>query len=226
MESKKAIAYLRVSSAGQGEEGKDGFPRQRAAIEKWAAANDVKVARWVEEDISGDIPPAQRPKFADLTTRLLANGVRTLLVENYGRLARASMYQELTVAYFEERGLEIIAVEVADLAHTENDPFKTAMRQMMGTFHQLEKNAMVKKLKDARLRARKKNPNTYREGRKPFGHFAGEPDTLLKMKKLRSEGLSFQRIADRLNHAGLKPRAAEIWHPSSVQAILRANAST
>jgi DNA invertase Pin-like site-specific DNA recombinase len=225
MDIKKAIAYLRASSSGQVEEGKDSYPRQRAKIEKWAAANNVKVVRWVEEDVSGDVPPAQRPKFADLMTRLLANGVRTLLVENYGRLARASMYQELTVAYFEQRGLEIIAVEAADLAHTEDDPFKTAMRQMMGTFHQLEKNAMVKKLRDARIRARKNNPE-YREGRKPFGHFAGEPETLARMKKLRSDGLSFQRIADKLNHDGSKPRAAETWYPSSVQAILKANACT
>jgi DNA invertase Pin-like site-specific DNA recombinase len=222
MESKKAIAYLRASSSGQVEEGKDSFPRQRSKIEKWAAANNVKVIRWVEEDISGDVPPAQRPKFADLTTRLLANGVRTVLVENYRRLARASMYQELTVAYFEQRGLEIIAVETADLAHTEDDPFKTAMRQMMGTFHQLEKNAMVKKFRDARMRARRNNPD-YREGRKPFGHFLGEPETLAKMQKLRGDGLSFQRIADKLNHDGLKPRAAETWYPSSVQAILKAN---
>jgi recombinase len=85
----------------------------------------------------------------------------------------------------------------------------------------LERGALVKKLGDARQRARQNRPN-YREGRKPFGFFAGEPETLKRMEKLREAGYSYQAIADTLNKDGLKARVGH-WHASSVQQILKRN---
>jgi DNA invertase Pin-like site-specific DNA recombinase len=221
MEHNTAVAYMRVSSAEQGAEDRDGFPRQKAAIQKWADANGVKIVKWYSEKISGTTNPLERPKFAEMLTRLLANGIKVVLVEKYDRLARSSMWVDWTIRKFQERGLELISVAEPELANADSDPVRKAMRNMVATFAELERGALVKKLRDARIRARKNRPN-YKEGRKPFGFFAGEPETLRKMHKLRADGLSFQAIADRLNRDGLKPRAAELWWPSSVQTILKA----
>jgi site-specific DNA recombinase len=223
MEHTKAVAYLRVSSAEQAGEDRDGFPRQKAAIQRWADANGIKVVKWYEEDISGTTNPLDRPKFADMLTRLLANGVKCVLVEKYDRLARTSMWIDWTILKFQERGLDLISVAEPELANADADPVRKAMRNMVATFAELERGALVKKLKDARMRARRKDPANYKEGRKPFGHFAGEPETLKRMQKLRTDGHSYQAIADKLNQADCKPRASDTWYPSSVQAILKAN---
>ena len=50
--TKKAFGYLRVS--GKSQVDGDGFPRQKAAIQKWAKANGFHIVQWfVEEGVSG-----------------------------------------------------------------------------------------------------------------------------------------------------------------------------
>jgi DNA invertase Pin-like site-specific DNA recombinase len=192
---------------------------QRVAITKWAEANNVKIVKWYQEDISGTTNPLERPKFSEMLTRLLSNGVRCVLLEKYDRLARTSMWIDWTILKFQERGLELISVAEPELANADADPVRKAMRNMVATFAELERGALVKKLRDARQRARQNRPD-YREGRKPFGFFAGEPETLKRMEKLREAGNSYQAIADTLNKDGLKARVGQ-WHASSVQQILK-----
>jgi hypothetical protein len=43
------------------------------------------------------------------------------------------------------------------------------------------------------------------EGRKPFGFYEGEPATLQRIQQLRSEGMSFDRLAEKLNAEGSTP---------------------
>ena len=81
----KAFGYLRVSSDGQVDG--DGFPRQRAAIEKWAAENGVVIVQWfTEEGISGAIE--NRPALERMRIALLSNGVKMVVIEKLDRIAR------------------------------------------------------------------------------------------------------------------------------------------
>lgn len=57
-------------------------------------------------------------------------------------------------------------------------------------------------------------------GRKPFGHFEGEPEAILKMKSLREKGLGFDRIAAELNREGIPTRSRKMWHGVVVNRIL------
>ena len=49
---KSAFGYCRVSSVSQSTEER-AVPRQKVAINKWAAANGVEIVRWFEDAISG-----------------------------------------------------------------------------------------------------------------------------------------------------------------------------
>jgi hypothetical protein len=59
-----------------------------------------------------------------------------------------------------------------------------------------------------------------RFGRKPFGYFEGEAETILTMKSLREKGLGFDRIAAELNRQGIPTRSGKLWHGIVVNRIL------
>lgn len=71
----KTIAYLRVSSVGQGTDGCDGFPRQRAAVARRAKVMGLElVEEFADEGVSGTLPPSERPGLSGLFERVLGNG--------------------------------------------------------------------------------------------------------------------------------------------------------
>jgi DNA invertase Pin-like site-specific DNA recombinase len=211
----KAFGYLRVS--GKGQLDGDGFPRQMAAIKKYAAAHDIKIVTvFREEGVTGAKESMDRPAFAEMMTALHSNGVRTIIIERLDRLARDLMVQEATIADLRKHGFTVISVAEPDLM--ENDPSRKAFRQMMGVFAEYEKDTIVAKLRGARMRKRAKEGRC--EGRKPYGFFDGEEAVIERMKALRATGLGFDRIAAQLNAEGLKTRTGARWHGLVVNRIL------
>jgi DNA invertase Pin-like site-specific DNA recombinase len=211
----KAFAYLRVSGKGQVEG--DGFTRQLEAIKKYAAANDIKIAKvYQEQGVSGTTDWEGRPAFSEMMAALLANGTRTVLVERLDRCARDLMVQESIIADFKRKGLSIISVNEPDLCS--DDPSRVLMRQMLGAFFQYEKTLLVAKLKGARMRARA----TYGtcEGRKPYGTRDGETYIIELIQSRRASGMAIDKIAETLNDAGHKPRSGAKWYGSSVRNVL------
>lgn len=99
-----AFAYLRVSSAGLLD--KDGFPRQRAAIAAFAAKRGMRVLDEFSEDVSGATRLDERPALSALFTKILGNGVRTVLVERADRLGRDLIASELILEEFKEAPCE------------------------------------------------------------------------------------------------------------------------
>jgi hypothetical protein len=95
------------------------------------------------------------------------------------------------------------------------------MRGMISIFAELEKSALVLKLRAARQRA-KANRRDYKEGRKPFGARPSEQETIARMIELRKQGLAYDTIAEHLNAEGIPARAGR-WHATSVSRILKVN---
>lgn len=67
----------------------------------------------------------------------------------------------------------------------------------------------------------KRAPAERSQGRKPYGFYEGERDVIERMRELQAEGLSFDRIAGKLNGEGVKPRAGGRWWGKTVNNILR-----
>ena len=57
-------------------------------------------------------------------------------------------------------------------------------------------------------------------GRKPFGYFKDERETIFKMRSLREKGMGFDRIAAALNDEGVPTRSGKEWHGVVVNRIL------
>ena len=214
---KKAFAYLRVS--GKGQVDGDGFPRQKLAIEKYAAANRIKIECFFEEKgVTGTRDFADRPEFMAMNAELHADGVKLVLVESLGRLARDLMVQESIIADMRHNGFELVSVQEPDLCS--DDPTRTLLRQMMGAFHQYEKTMIVSKLRGARQR--KKAATGRCEGRKPYGELPGEAEVLGRMRELRTQEWTFDRIAAALNAEGVHTRIeGGRWFGSTVAKIMR-----
>ncbi len=185
----KAFAYLRVS--GKGQIKGDGFARQLQAIRGYAAAHEIKIAGVREEGVSGTTESLDRPAWAAMMTEILGNGVRTIIIEKLDRLARDLMVQEATIANLAKDGISLISVTEPDLMATE--PTRILMRQFMGALAQYEKSQIVLKLRGARMRRRAVDGRC--EGRKPFGRDDAERAALQRMKLLRDDGHSFEKIA-------------------------------
>ena len=214
----KAFGYLRVSSKGQ--EGGDGFERQKKAIKDYAKANNLKLGTIYEEVVSGTTFPLQRPVFTQLLEALLANGTKTVLVENLSRLARDQFVQESILRDFKNRGIQVISVQEPDLAS--DDPSRKMMRTVLGAFHEYEKEMLVLKLRGARVRQRSKLGKC--EGAKAYGEKEGEGEILKRiLTDIKKPKYTANRIATELNLEGIKTRSGGSWYGSNVLKILRAN---
>lgn len=216
----RAFGYIRVSSPGQAAEDKDGFKRQEAAIRQWAKAHSVRIVKWFRESVSGTTNPLERPAFQDMLTALHSNGVKLVICEKYDRVARDSMWIEWAIRHLRDNGFSLVSASEPELAD-DSDPHRKAMRGMISIFAELEKSALVLKLRAARQRA-KTSRRDYREGRKPFGTRPGERETIARILELRGQGLAYDTIAERLNAEDISARAGR-WHATSVSRVLKAN---
>jgi DNA invertase Pin-like site-specific DNA recombinase len=219
----KAVSYLRVS--GKGQVDGDGFPRQRETIELFAkSAGFDLVGEYRDEGVSGTKDLDDREGLSDLLARIRSNGVRVVIVERADRLARDLIVGELILNQLRELGVKVVAADSGtELTAGDDDPTRTLIRQVLGAVSQFEKAVIVSKLKAARVRKRRAEGRC--EGRKPFGFYEGEAETLEVIRKLRrkprgGERLSFAAIAERLNAEGRATRTGKPWAPETVRRIV------
>lgn len=104
---------------------------------------------------------------------------------------------------------------------------RTALRQMVGVFGQLERSMIASRLRAGR---RQKHLNGgFAYGAPPYG-FKSEKKALVpvleeqvviaRMSELRAQGMSLRALASQLDGEGLLPRCGRCWDPSSIGRIL------
>ena len=211
----KGFGYLRVSGKSQIEG--DGFERQERAIRAYAKAHGIKIVKVFKElGVSGTKDIAHRPAFVAMMEALHGDGVKLVLVESLGRLARDLMIQESILHDLKRNGFDLVSVTEPDLCN--DDPSRKLMRQIMGAFHEYEKQMIVVKLRGARQRTKTKRGRC--EGRKPYGYYPGETATLKRMKELSASGMTATDIAATLRAEGRKTRNGGDWLQPTVSKIL------
>jgi DNA invertase Pin-like site-specific DNA recombinase len=216
MSKTTAFAYLRVS--GRGQIKGDGFPRQRAAIRRYAAEHGLRIARVFEErGVAGAKESMDRPAWAEMMTALHGDGVRTVVIEKLDRLARDLMVQETAIADLQKQGFALVSVQEPDLMA--NEPARVMYRQLMGMVAQYEKSMIVLKLRGARQRMKAATGRC--EGRKPFGAKPGEAAVRDRIRSMREAGSTLQSICDALNSEGQPTRCGGRWMPMTVRNIAR-----
>ncbi|UQX89187.1 recombinase family protein [Jatrophihabitans telluris] len=220
------VAYLRVSSAIQAEG--YGLEIQRNAIERRCEIDGHLIGHILQDvAVSGSLESAQRPALTDALNLIRSGAVDGLIVARLDRLARGLTIQEgLLAVVWNNGGCVFTADDGEVLQDDPSDPMRTAMRQIVGVFAQLERAMIVKRMSDGRRR-RIEVKGQWISGRGSFGEVArGVPDTreqrvIARAAELRRDGLTWRAIAQEFNaDPELRPRTASSWTENSASRML------
>lgn len=215
-----AFAYLRVS--GQGQVNGHGFDRQAETIAAFAVEHGYSVEQTFRDAFTGT--EADRPEFKQMVATILANGVRTILIESLDRLARDVMVQSVLLAQLAQYEITLINCVTGEdvTAALSEDPMRKALIQVQSVFSELEKSRLVSKLRRAREAKREKTGKC--EGRKAFGEKPGESEIVELIRFLRrkraGKRMSFAKIATELNQRKIPTRTGAPWYQRTVQNIV------
>lgn len=221
-EIKKAVAYLRTSSAANVGVDKDSDKRQLAAIHGYAKANGFEVVgEYYDAAVSGADPVTERKGFMEMLTRVTTNGAKTIIVESPDRFARDLAVQLAGHDMLKSLGIAMIPATAPEF-FMEDTPTAVLVRQVLGAIAQFEKASTVAKLAAARKRQRKATGKC--EGRK--GHDELQPHVVELVRKMRRKTkagqMSLRAIAAELaSHGHVNERGAP-YNPKSIMAMLSA----
>jgi DNA invertase Pin-like site-specific DNA recombinase len=223
-ENKKAVAYLRTSSAANVGADKDSHVRQLAAIRAYAkrASFEIVLPPYYDAAVSGADHIDQREGFRQMLAYLATRyDVRTVLVETASRFARDLIVQETGYQMLKARGITLIPVDAPN-HFTEDTPTAVMVRQILGSVSQFEKAMIVSKLRMARDRKRATGAKV--EGRK--SHAEANPNAVKLARKLHrkvrgtDKRMSLRGIADAMAQQGHMAASGKPYGPSAIQSML------
>jgi site-specific DNA recombinase len=221
----KAVAYTRCSTAEQAIDGLS-LRAQRSRIVSWCEATGAELVEVIEDGgVSGTRPLADRLGGSQIASLLAARnpGVDAVIVGRLDRLGRDAAETLFYLRRFAKGSLGLVSVaDRIDLS----TPQGRAMAQMSAVFSELERELIAQRTADAlsELRSRRQ---VY--GAIPFGwnragdrlvRDEGEQRVIARMKRQRTRGLSYDRIARSLNRSDVPAKRGGTWHAMAVRSVL------
>ena len=224
----RLAGYVRVSTKGQAEDGLGRVDQERR-IRAWAKRNGHTLCGPIAFDqASGTTPVDQREGFVDVLGRIRGGQCDGLVLLNLGRIARTLTVQEAALATVWASGGLVFTADAGEVLQDDpDDPMRTAIRQMMGVFHQLDRALIVARLKGGRQV--KAEQGGYAFGAPAFGQRAedkalvvddDEAATVARIRELAEAGASLRAIVATLEAEGRPPKRGGRWHPQTVARVL------
>ncbi|MGW7754490.1 recombinase family protein [Streptomyces violaceusniger] len=162
----RLAGYIRVSTGGQ----LDGFglEDQEQIVRRWTRSNGHRLTKlFVEKAQSGTIAGDERPELSAALLWVEEKRVHGIVAPNLDRLARDVVQEAALAQTWKHGGRAFMADQGEILPDDPEDPMRTAMRQMMGVFAQLDRGMTVAKLR--RGRRIKGQKGQYAYGAPPYG---------------------------------------------------------
>jgi len=207
---RKVIGYVRVSTEEQGANGA-GLDVQRAQIADECERRGWSLSR-VETDVRSGGSMTCRPGLGRTVEAIESGEASALVVAKLDRLSRSLIDFATLVERSRKRGWEIV---VLDLAVDTTTPNGEAMAGMLAVFAQWERRIIGQRTKDA-LAVKRAQGLTLGRPR------AMDERTRTRIRRLRSRGWTFRRIADVLTAEGIPTaHGAARWHASTVRSATR-----
>ena len=138
----RVFAYARVSTVEQLTE------NQREQIAR--AGYDIAPKRFIEEQISGSVPAAQRPGFQRLLERMDEGD--TLVVTKLDRSGRDSIDVQQTVERFQSEGIRLVVLQLGNLDLTSSAG--ALMVKMLAAVADFERDLIIERTQAGQARAR------------------------------------------------------------------------
>lgn len=223
-----AVGYIRVSTDTQANEGA-GLEVQEKQVRDWCEAHGHELlAVYRDEGVSGTKDSVDRLGLAQALTAL-ESGASILVVPKLDRLARKLTVQEAVLAQAWKAGAAVWAVDLGEILRDDpDDPMRTAMRQMVAVFAELEARMIA-----ARMRAGRRNKaqkggyagyGSPKLGQRAEGReLVADPTeeaTIARMVQLDRQGKSLREIALTLEAEGLRPKRGGRWWPEVIRRTL------
>ena len=224
------IAYTRISSDGQ----LDGFgiDTQERAIASWTKTHGHRIVGTVSDvGVSGATDAVDRPGLSAALEALDAREAHGLVIARLDRLARALTVQEAALAFIWRSGAEVFTADSGQVLRDDpDDPMRTALRQVVGVFAELDRRMVVKRLRDGRAAKSatgRKAVGSYAYGyvgvgkgkRRDAAPQSAEQSAIAFILEARRAGRSYRQIAQALDLQGHLPRRAAKWSPVSVRSV-------
>lgn len=101
---KQAIAYMRVSSAGN-LESRQNTDRQKAELIRYAENNDIQLVRFFEEHISGHARNSERKVLNEAFKFALDQAIELIVFNSFDRLGRSILEVQESVKYMVDNNI-------------------------------------------------------------------------------------------------------------------------
>ena len=226
----RLIGYRRVSTAGQVD--RYGLPVQETDLRTYARAHreTVKLLRIeTEEGKSGTLPPDERPALLAALKAIESGEADGLLLPgDLDRLARELAVQEAVMSQvWKAQGVIHTTTRGEVPADDPDDPMRTAIRQFMGVFAQLDRAMTAKRMRNGRKA--KAAAGGYAYGSPAFGQRSDDGELVpdereaaiaARIADLRADGKSLREIAAQLDADGLPAKRGGTWSPVTVSRVL------
>lgn len=236
----RLVMVRRVSTVGQSTDGY-GLDAQETDCKRWNRDSPAGGHRIVHSVVDGDKTSTsgkstldEREGLMDAVQWIADGRADGILAPNLDRLARELTVQEAVLSYVWALGGRVFTADHGEhLEDDETDPMRTAMRQMRGVFHQLDRGLIRKRLREGRQA--KGEQGGYAFGAPRFGQQAldgglvadgDEQKAIALMQRWQVEGLSVRAICRRLNEEQIPAKRGGRWHPTTVARLLDPAART
>lgn len=216
----KAIAYVRVSTVGQVEDGAS-LELQRSKIEAWAQLNDAELLDVVaDEGLSGK--SANRPGL-QRAVELAKRNRAALVVYSLSRLSRATRDTLHLVAELERAGCELVSL--SEKIDTASAGGRMVFR-MLSVLNEFEREQLAERTKAAMQHLKAQGRVV---GSVPHGFSRDGDELVLNVaeqrvvdiaQQLRNKGMSLRAISDELAARGAFNRSGRPYNPKSVRSML------
>ena len=226
---RRAIAYLRVSTNTQAEDGL-GLDVQRDKLQEYAAEKQLDLIETVEEVSSGGIQNGEtfswehRPVLLNLLDRAKEGNYDILLVARLDRLSRDHVTLVAVERQLQARGVDVVS---AAEEHNGDGPLAEFVRGQLGLIAEYERALIRERLAAGKARARQQGKHA--EGKPPYGYRSDKgvltpvPEHAEIVKRIYREAkdeLTPGKIAKRLNGNEIPSPRGSVWRANSVRIIL------
>ena len=176
----KAVAYLRVSEEGEN------IANQKFAILEFAKKHGIEIVGFFpEEDVSGTLPPRERPKYRQMLDFIKDNDINLVLFYDLSRLARNLEEGLIELKRLAEEGINFKFVAQEFLDYIQDPMLKKKVISDFLWFAELYVEDIKRRTKEALRRLKK-------EGKK-----LGRPEypfPLEEVRRLLSQGYSVAEV--------------------------------
>jgi len=208
-------AYLRLSTSEETQQ--NSFEVQQKHI-----TDKYKIDVFFKETTSGSTPFDKRPAWLELMQIVKPDD--NIIIHRLDRLSRDTLHYLVVERHLAKMGVNLIFVEGVQ----GDSPMDKMVRTILSAVSEMERSMIQQRVKQTMRHMRSQGLKT--GGKPPYGYYVKERRLLpheeeqaviSKMRQLRADGLSYNKIARALNDASIPTRSGSPWVAMQISRALK-----